>query len=303
MSLTRHLLHQGPLLTVSCICCRPDGRGCSAEEHAEASTLALPLNGVFIKHHGGGPEVVAASGQGLFFNRGEPYRVSHPAGGGDDCLALELAPQVQREVLRRYDAAAAERERNPFGATHAALPPQLVLQRQLLWRALRSDATASIEIEERALALFGAVLGGSRPLGRSDVDGRPQARRRRAEQVRAAAVALAARPEDDWSLDALSRRVHSSPFHLARSFRGELGEPVHQYLLRMRLARALEAVLDSQEALTEVALRLGFATPSHFTAAFRKSYGVTPTALRRQAGAAAVRELRKISTARSGAAA
>lgn len=303
MPLTRHVLHHGPLLNISCVCCRPDGKGCSAEEHADASTLALPLNGVFVKHHGGGPEVVAASGQGLFFNRGEPYRVSHPAGGGDDCLALELAPGLQRELLRRYDAAAAERERNPFGATHTALPARLVLQRQLLWLALRGGEAGTLEIEERALALFGAVLGGSRPLGRNAVDGRPQARRRRAEQARAAAVALAARPEDDWSLDTLARQVHSSPFHLARSFRGELGEPVHQYLLRMRLARALEAVLDSQEALTDVALRLGFANPSHFTAAFRRSYGVTPTALRRQAGAAAARELRKISTARGGAAA
>jgi len=302
MSLTRHVLHQGPLLTASCVCCRPDGKACGAEEHAEANTLALPLNGVFVKHHGGGPEVVAASGQGLFFNTGEPYRVSHPAGGGDDCLALELAPEIQRELLRRYDAAAAERERDPFGSTHAALPAQLVLQRQLLWRALRTGAPA-LEVEERALAVFGAVLGSSRPQGRNAVDGRPQARRRRAEQARAAAVALAARPEQDWSLDALSRRVHSSPFHLARSFRGELGEPVHQYLLRMRLARALEAVLDSDAALTDIALRLGFATPSHFTAAFRKSYGVTPTTLRRQVSAGSVRELRKISTARSSAAA
>jgi AraC-like DNA-binding protein len=287
MSLTRHTLHQGPLLHIGCACCRPQDKACGAEEQAAGDTLGLPLNGVFVKHHGGGADVVAASGQGLFFNAGEPYRVSHPAGGSDDCLTLELAPAVQRELLGRYDAAAAERERKPFGATHAALPAELMLQRQLLWRALRSGVPA-VEIEERALELFGRVLGASRPLGRSSVDGRPQARRRRAEQARAAAVALAAQPEQDWSLDALSQRVHSSPFHLARSFRGELGEPVHQYLLRMRLNRALEAVLDSGEPLTDLALRLGFATPSHFSAAFRRHYGQTPTALR---------QTRKISTA------
>lgn len=292
MSLTRHTLHRGPLLHIGCACCRPEGKACGAEEQAEADTLGLPLNGVFVKHHGGGPTVVAASGQALFFNRGEPYQVSHPAGGSDDCLTLELTPAVQRELLRRYDAAASEHERNPFGATHAALPAQLMLQRQLLWRALRSGGT-TVEVEERALELFGGVLGVSRPLGRSTFDGRPQARRRRAEQARAAAVALAARPGEGWSLDALSRQVHSSPFHLARSFRSELGEPVHQYLLRMRLNRALEAVLDSGEALTDLALRLGFATPSHFTAAFRRHYGQTPTALR---------QTRKISTVRSGAA-
>lgn len=301
MPLTTHDLHRSPLLRISCVCCTPQGKDCGALEHTSCNSLAFPLKGVFVKHHQGGPEVVAAAGQALFFNAGEEYRVSHPAGGGDDCLALELAPAVLDDVLAAVDPAAADRGGKPFGSTHAALPPGLALQRSLLWQCLRGPADA-LEADGRALELFGAALRQARPQARSGVDRRPQARRRRREQVQATAVALAAQPAAAWTLERLARRVHASPFHLARCFRQELGEPVHQYLLRARLALALEAVLDSREELTAVALRLGFATPSHFTAAFGKAYGLTPSALRRQRGAGTVRKLRKISTAAGGGA-
>ena len=121
--------------------------------------------------------------------------------------------------------------------------------------------------------------------------------RYRREQVHAAAVALAATPERRWTLPQLARHVHSSQFHLARAFREQMGESVHRYLLRAKLANALEVVMDSDTALTAIAAQLNFATPSHFAAAFRNAYRVTPSALR--AAARSRRELRTILTAQS----
>jgi AraC family transcriptional regulator len=302
MSLTHHPLHQGTLLHIGCACCRPQDKACGELEQAAGDTLAFPLRGVFVKHHEGGPEVVASAGQALFFNAGEAYRVSHPAGGSDDCLTLQLAPGTLRELLRNFDAVAADREHRPFGATHAALPNAATLQRQLLWQGLRDGSADLLEIETRALELAGSALGCARPFAPRDSDRRPQARRRRREQARSTAVTLAAQPDAGWSLEQLSQRVHASPFHLARSFREELGEPIHQYLLRARLVRALAAVLDSDQDFTAIALALGFSTPSHFTAAFRKAYGCSPSELRRRGRPGQVRELRKISTALSAAA-
>jgi AraC-like DNA-binding protein len=300
MSLTRHPLHSGTLLSIGCVCCRPQDTACGAVEQANADTLAFPLSGVFVKHHEGGPEVVARAGQALFFNTGEAYRVSHPAGGGDDCLALQLAPQALRELLRDFDAVAADREHRPFGATHASLPSAAALQRQWLWQRLRDGDADVLEIETRALELFSSALDTARPFAPRAIDRRPLARRRRREQARSTAVALAAQPETGWTLERLARRVHASPFHLARSFREELGESVHQYLLRARLERALQAVLDSRTDFTAIALALGFSTPSHFTAAFRKAYGLPPSALRHSAIGG--RKLRRISTAPAGSA-
>jgi AraC family transcriptional regulator len=76
---------------------------------------------------------------------------------------------------------------------------------------------------------------------------------------------------------------------------------VYQYVVRSRLARALDAVLDSGTDLTAIALDAGFASHSHFTARFRSLFGHTPLELRR--GIRCVRrhdlarDLRKIVTA------
>ncbi|HEX7731111.1 MAG TPA: hypothetical protein VF415_00565, partial [Rhodanobacter sp.] len=155
MSLSHHPLHQGTLLRIACVCCQPDHAGCGGLEHTLEDSLAFPLRGVFLKHHESGAEVVAHAGQALFFNAGEGYRVSHPA-GGDDCLTLQAAAPVLHELLACFDAPAAERERHPFGSTHVALPAAVTLQRGLLWHALRHGGAGTLEIEARALDLFAA---------------------------------------------------------------------------------------------------------------------------------------------------
>jgi AraC-like DNA-binding protein len=77
-----------------------------------------------------------------------------------------------------------------------------------------------------------------------------------------------------------------------------VGTSIYDYVLRERLAYALEAVLDSGDDLTTIALDAGFASHSHFTARFRSFFGCTPAALRRIAVPGQVAELRKIMTAR-----
>jgi AraC-like DNA-binding protein len=294
MSLSIQLLHSDELISARCVHCRPHNHVCGATEAAGANTLAFPLRGVFIKHLDDGREVVAHAGQAVFFNAGESYRVSHPQ-GGDDCFVLELTESVQRELLEAFDPIAANRTATPFRASHAHLPASSLLQQRLLWRCLQESPDHAIEVQERALELFADVLAAAAitpPSRRA----RPAALRRRREQVREAAIRLALDPAQRWTLDGIARDVHSSPFHLARAFRSEHGLSVHQYLLNARLARALDAVLDSNAPLTEIALGTGFATPSHFTAAFHSRYGITPSDLRRKVHVATARELRRIST-------
>ena len=296
MSLHHQDLHQGRLLHIGCVCCRPESAGCSDLEQTWSNTVAFPLRGVFVKHHAHGAEVVAHIGQAVFFNAGEVYRVSHPVGSGDDCLVLCADDDVLRDILTEHDAHRAEHERDPFRTTHTALTAAVELQRSLLWHGLRSHEASTLEIETRGLSLLSAVLARVSPDASRDAPNASRKTRRR-EQSHTVAVLLANQPGRDWNLDELARRVHASPYHLARSFRAALGEPIHRYQLRVRLALALEKVLDSSDTLTALATELGFATPSHFTAAFNRAYGITPSTLRKQARPQQARELRKILTA------
>jgi AraC-like DNA-binding protein len=109
--------------------------------------------------------------------------------------------------------------------------------------------------------------------------------------------ALVARPEVEWRLDDLAKRVHSSPFHLSRTFRQCTGMPLHRYHLLARMAVALNEVMETSRELTAIALELGFSSHSHFTARFRQTFGMTPSALRSRAKRRQVAELSKILTA------
>ncbi len=260
MSLTFETLHRSPQLQIQRIACRPETRARSAEEYAPANILVFPLHGVFMKHHARGGEVLVASGSALFFNRGEPYRISHPTGCGDDCLVLEVPEGPPA-----------------FRHTHASIEPRTLLHARSLWALLQAERD-ELEIETTAFELFGNVVERTMTEEPAPRDRRAEGRRR--EQVHAAAIALAAAPDRRWTLPQLARYVHSSQFHLARAFRGQMGESIHRYLLRARLANALAVVMDSDTPLTEVAAQLNFATPSQFAAAFRSAYRITPSALR-----------------------
>lgn len=63
--------------------------------------------------------------------------------------------------------------------------------------------------------------------------------------------------------------------HFAHSFRSHTGLPVASYIRRRRLALA-ERGLRAGMTSTEAAAKFGFETPSGFSKAFRKCYGMSP---------------------------
>lgn len=109
-------------------------------------------------------------------------------------------------------------------------------------------------------------------LGRRDVAHRELAER--------ACALLAADPGSAHRLRDVACALGVSPFHLARIFHAQIGASLHQYLLRIRLGLALEQLVSGERNLSTLAVSLGFATHSHFSAAFRRSFGTSPRAVR-----------------------
>jgi AraC family transcriptional regulator len=95
-------------------------------------------------------------------------------------------------------------------------------------------------------------------------------------------------------LAAVARQVHASPYHFARIFRGQTGLSLHTYQTRLRLAAALERIAAGTDNLTELALTLGFSSHAHFTGAFVRQFGLTPSGFRRRATNARLREMSTI---------
>jgi AraC-like DNA-binding protein len=78
----------------------------------------------------------------------------------------------------------------------------------------------------------------------------------------------------------LSTVVHMSPYHFARLFKQSTGVPPHHFVLGQRIARASLLLRPARPPIAAVARLVGFRTPSHFTTAFRRMIGITPSAYR-----------------------
>ncbi|OBJ83263.1 hypothetical protein A9W96_27745 [Mycobacterium sp. 1245852.3] len=98
-------------------------------------------------------------------------------------------------------------------------------------------------------------------------------RQRMAERVK---LLLSADPWRRWTLADISREVNVTPVYLTDAFRKAEGIPLYRYHLRLRLAIALTVVAESDD-LAALAVDLGFYSHSHFSSAFKKTFGCSPS--------------------------
>jgi AraC-like DNA-binding protein len=113
---------------------------------------------------------------------------------------------------------------------------------------------------------------------------RVDSRRLRREHQEIVEATCAALNRSFWRSDSLSEIadwVGVSVFHLCRVFRHVTGGTIHQHREQLRLRTALQAVTESHEDLLSIAVRLGYSGHSHFTGAFHRWFGVTPSMVRR----------------------
>jgi AraC family transcriptional regulator len=275
------VLFDSPIVRIGDVVCRAPRSGPGEEELSDVAQIVLPRRGIFVVHRDG-EQVVADTNTALVLGVGEGYSVSHPAAGGDECTALAFAPELVEEAF------------GGVGGRDGCPPPGTQLAARLLANALAHGVSDRLETEDAALLLLDALAGdlatnGGRSTGRNG-----QAQRRRVDEVRAL---LARNPTARWRLDTVASAVHSSPFHLARQFRAVTGESVSRYLLRLRLGLALDRIAAGETELARLAVELGFAHHSHFSARFRSVFGTTPTQAREKLTSGRQHEMSKIVTA------
>lgn len=81
--------------------------------------------------------------------------------------------------------------------------------------------------------------------------------------------------EEDLSLERLAKMFFANKYHIAHLFKEKYGIPLHQYVIKKRLALCKDALLNNEE-ITEICLLCGFSDYSSFYRAFKKEYGLSP---------------------------
>jgi AraC family transcriptional regulator len=88
--------------------------------------------------------------------------------------------------------------------------------------------------------------------------------------------------DEEIGLEELATIVNLSRFHFCTAFRRATGQTPHNWLVMQRIGQARRLLAIPELPVTEVALAVGYQTPSSFAAAFRKLVGVTPSEFRRR---------------------
>lgn len=101
------------------------------------------------------------------------------------------------------------------------------------------------------------------------------------ELVQGAKQIIHQRFEEPLTLDILATELCISPYHLHRVFRRSTGTTPGDYILHTRIESTKEALrIEPQRTITGIALAVGFRSASHFSTAFQRKTGQTPTDFR-----------------------
>jgi AraC family transcriptional regulator len=101
---------------------------------------------------------------------------------------------------------------------------------------------------------------------------------------------MAGGSDDRLTLERLSRRAQTAPFHLHRIFRQITGEPMHRYIRRLRLEYAAYRLLFTTRPVIDIALDAGYESHPAFSRAFKQWCGVAPARFRADPGSARLPE-------------
>jgi len=102
------------------------------------------------------------------------------------------------------------------------------------------------------------------------------------ERVNALIVHINQHLEDPLKLDDLARVACFSPFHLHRIFTALTGIPMGEYIRSLRMGRAVLQLSQTQYPVTHIAFEAGYDSLASFSKAFRQTYGLSPSDVRRE---------------------
>jgi len=98
-------------------------------------------------------------------------------------------------------------------------------------------------------------------------------------------AAMALRPGDDHSLLSLAHLACLSRSAFAARFTDAIGKSPMQVLRELRLRQAMFQLKASGLAVEHIARNAGYASRSSFIKAFRRTYGIEPSKVRRSVAA------------------
>ncbi|MFC5529494.1 response regulator [Cohnella yongneupensis] len=84
------------------------------------------------------------------------------------------------------------------------------------------------------------------------------------------------------SVKTIADKVYLHPVYLSKIYKLETGESLGDYIIRVRMEKALYLLKSTNKKIYEITSELGYQNPQYFSKMFRKYYGMTPNEYRDQ---------------------
>jgi AraC family transcriptional regulator len=188
-------------------------------------------------------------------------------------IALAFEPSTFDLLLQSADG----KQSLPIMQSLAVCPPKIEhLMRALLHESLDESTEEGIGLECIATAIALSICQHAGAVSTPTKTGPRLAPR----QIRAVQAYVETRLHQQMSLADLAASAGLSSFHFLRSFKGSLGSTPARYVMDRRMERARYLLKVSKITVSEVGISVGFEDVSHFSRAFRRAMGITPSAFR-----------------------
>lgn len=204
-----------------------------------------------------------------------------PEGDAHDWIAIE--PALLQEIVGQSPSLVSFTEGKLFPCSSAPINPRLFFEQHQLFSDL-ADPKNSIDtgqLERATRELIARIIEQAKRFWnqkRDDrSDSRPTCLCRRQQIVDAAKSILAREYWSDRSLGELSDMLHCSSAHLSRAFHAATGFKLINYRQELRLRKGLFLLEHRVSDIGDIAVHLGFASHSHFTSSFCRSFGALPS--------------------------
>jgi AraC-like DNA-binding protein len=226
--------------------------------------------------HASAPPFLAGPSVVTLYNEGQEYQRGAVSAEGDRCDWIAVRPAILEDAVAAMAPSAPRGSKRLFPTSHVRSDSVVYLRQRCVFERLAragQQPMDSLDLDETVLSLLELVMREACAAARHVPE--PTAGQR--ALVAEARLLLVHHAGHRVGLADVASRLHCSVLHLCRTFRRVQGSTVHSYLMRLRLRLALERLADGGGDLTRIALDAGFCSHSHFTAAFRREFGTTPS--------------------------
>ena len=158
------------------------------------------------------------------------------------------------------------------------LPEQMAAAEQMraLLRALREPGAYGSDLLLSGVQLLLAQYACGLPQGREGQ--RPNSLRNENQILDRALEYVAGHTHERTSVEQLAKQCSVSAPYLSLLFQRHLHIAPGAYMLRARLAESCLLLQNGTGTMSQIAEQLCFSSPQHFTAAFKRQYGMSPSA-------------------------